>query len=157
MKLSDECATFTLNTISLQYNLEPNNAEFNNINMQNILGDMYNKYNKFVLVCTSIGAGEKTSGIDGIAQIVQFKISGLSFSNAGYNNSGASASPVFLVSTLLPKYTYNYSVNNVRVCFYKPSPIINLKIVAESITTQQPTTYKTTFILYQFNIFGLYD
>ena len=156
MRLSDECANFTLNTL-LAPIPQPYNTTFPNINIKTILGDMYDKYNKFVLVCTSIGAGEKTSGIDGIAQIVQFKISGLSFSNAGYNNSGASTSPVFAVYPLLPRHSYVFGINNVRVCFYKPPPIVNLRIVVENIKLQQPSTYTTEFILYQFNIFGLYD
>ena len=152
MKLSDECANFTLNTLN-SGSTTPNNTEFTNINMQNILGDMYDKYNKFVLICTSYATGDKTGGVDGISQVVQYKISGLSFSNAGYNNSGASTSPVFAVYPLLPRHSYVFGINNVRVCFYKPPPIVNLRIVVENIKLQQPSTYTTEFILYQFNIF----
>lgn len=158
MKLSDECANFTLNTLN-SGSTTPNNTEFSNINIQNILGDMYEKYNKFVLICTVVSFGvQGTTPPDGLSnQLTQFKINGLSFSNAGYNNSGASTSPVFAIYPILPKTTYNFGINNTRVCFYKPPPIVNLRIVAENLKTLQPSVYNTEFILYQFNIFGLYD
>ena len=157
MKLSDECANFTLSTLNAANPASYNNADFPNVNIQNILGDMYFKYNKFALICISIGSGYTNATLNSGNALAQFKIGGLPLSNAGYNYNNATANGVFATYKIDTYGVYNSNSPINRVCFHKPSPIVNLKIIVENFTTQAINTLNNTSFCYQFVIYGLYD
>lgn len=86
----DEQVNFTLSTQALtanatnQYGTMNTNKSiftFTNINMRNIIGTLWDKYDKFNLQIRTIGVGAFTTAISGANRRMYFKISGLQFIN----------------------------------------------------------------------------
>ena len=57
------------------------NFTFTNVNMRNIIGTLWNKYDKFNLICTSYGTGSVATSLSGAQRLQWFQISGLQFIN----------------------------------------------------------------------------
>jgi hypothetical protein len=57
MKISGECANFEVDTGSITYAAAFTNQDMTynvNVDMRQVLGDLYNKYNKFIIVFNGI-------------------------------------------------------------------------------------------------------
>ena len=96
--MNTECATFHLNTTDIststdiytQYgsiNAYRNDITWNNVSLRTILGDMYNKYDKFNIKLSAILYSQSalipsSSSVD---LNLQINIGGLNFSNCTYN------------------------------------------------------------------------
>ena len=106
----NELANFTLTTQILSaggtnafgtMNSTFTNFTFTNVNMRRIIGTMWDKYNKFNLVCLNVGIGNVASAPTNEQRFLWFQIGGLQFINclsttttASYSQSVA-YTPVF--------------------------------------------------------------
>ncbi len=86
----NEQANFTLSTRILSagatnaygtMNSTMTNFTFTNVNMRNIIGILWNKYDKFNLICASYGTGSVSTSLSGNQRLQWFQISGLQFIN----------------------------------------------------------------------------
>jgi hypothetical protein len=86
----NEQANFTLSTRILSagatnafgtMNATITNFTFTNVNMRRIIGTLWDKYNKFNLICTSYGTGSVATGFSGAQRLQWFQIRGLQFIN----------------------------------------------------------------------------
>jgi len=86
----NEQANFTLSTRILSagatnafgtMNATITNFTFTNVNMRRIIGTLWDKYNKFNLICTSYGTGSVATSLSGNQRLQWFQVSGLQFIN----------------------------------------------------------------------------
>ena len=106
----NEQANFTLSTRILSagatnaygtMNATMTNFTFTNVNMRRIIGTLWDKYNKFNLICSSYGTGSVATALGGNQRLQWFQISGLQFINtlSLLNNNmlsqGYATTPVF--------------------------------------------------------------
>ena len=107
-------STFYNKTVDNQYGTITNNRctlTWKNINMKQVLGEIYNKYETFNLklyqmaqTTTMINSG---SAISNQSSLVDVRISGLPFINDGYNiASRNNSSGLYLTSLLLTIFNY---------------------------------------------------
>jgi hypothetical protein len=106
----NEQANFTLSTRILSagttnafgtMNTQMTNFTFTNVNMRRIIGTLWDKYDKFNLICTSYGTGSVATAISGNQRQQWFQISGLQFINTlsllntNMLSQGYATTPVF--------------------------------------------------------------
>jgi hypothetical protein len=106
----NEQANFTLSTRILsagatnQYgtmNSTMTNFTFTNVNMRRIIGTLWDKYDKFNLICASYGTGSVATSLSGNQRLQWFQISGLQFINTlsvlntNMLSQGYATTPVF--------------------------------------------------------------
>jgi len=86
----NELANFTLTTQILSagatnafgtMNIRFTNFTFTNVNMRRIIGTLWDKYNKFNLVCLNVGIGNVASAPSNEQRFLFFQIGGLQFIN----------------------------------------------------------------------------
>jgi hypothetical protein len=86
----NEQANFTLSTRILSagatnafgtMNATMTNFTFTNVNMRRIIGTLWDKYNKFNLICASYGTGSVATSLSGNQRVQWFQIRGLQFIN----------------------------------------------------------------------------
>lgn len=86
----NEQANFTLSTRILSagatnafgtMNATMTNFTFTNVNMRRIIGTLWDKYNKFNLICASYGTGSVATSLSGVQRLEWFQIRGLQFIN----------------------------------------------------------------------------
>jgi hypothetical protein len=86
----NEQANFTLSTRILSagatneygtMNATMTNFTFTNVNMRQIIGTLWDKYNKFNLISRSIGTGSVATSMSGNQRLQWFQVSGLQFIN----------------------------------------------------------------------------
>ena len=178
---SIECATFHLNTNDINssntvgdYANGINNSygsinsirtdySFYNIDFKQILGTMYEKYDRFniKLSCAMSNSldGYGTTNVD---RLLKINISGLPLCNSGYHqlmgNTGYTTIGCFQLTKLSSNVTY-FNDDNV-FSFYKPMPLNNIRIYLQTISDVAPTTPANTIypsIDYYFRIYGIID
>ena len=105
----NEQANFTLSTRILSagstnafgtMNATMTNFTFTNVNMRRIIGTLWDKYNKFNLICASYGTGSVATSLSGNQRLQWFQVSGLQFINtlSALNNMlerGYATTPIF--------------------------------------------------------------
>ncbi len=106
----NEQANFTLSTRILSagatnaygtMNATMTNFTFTNVNMRRIIGTLWDKYDKFNLICASCGIGSVATAISGAQRLQWFQISGLQFINTlsllntNMLSQGYATTPVF--------------------------------------------------------------
>jgi hypothetical protein len=106
----NEQANFTLSTRILSagatnafgtMNATMTNFTFTNVNMRRIIGTLWDKYNKFNLICASYGTGSVATSLSGNQRLQWFQISGLQFINTlsvlntNMLSQGYATTPVF--------------------------------------------------------------
>lgn len=106
----NEQANFTLSTRILSagatnafgiMNATMTNFTFTNVNMRQIIGTLWDKYNKFNLIFTSYGTGSVATSLSGNQRLQWFQVSGLQFINtlSAINSNrlqqGYTATPIF--------------------------------------------------------------
>ena len=176
---NQECASLILNTCDLPINASNNvgtldqyitNATWNNINMRTLLGDMYDKYDRFALVPVSYQSGPLAAINFGTAAddyLLTLNIAGLPFTNNTYNTgtktntSYATFSSVILLQTTTTPPNYNMNNNSV-LTFTKNQELVNLNIFYKrmfitagnnNVAPNVNTTYPHFIVM--FNIFGV--
>ena len=105
-----EQANFTLSTRILSagatnaygtMNATMTTFTFTNVNMRRIIGTLWDKYDKFNLICTSYGTGSVATALSGVQRLQWFQISGLQFINTlsllntNMFSQGYATTPVF--------------------------------------------------------------
>ena len=110
----NELANFTLTTQILsagatnQYgtmNSTFTTFTFTNVNMRRIIGTLWDKYNKFNLVCLTVGVGQTATAFSGAQRLLWFQIQGLQFINCigttttSSYSQGIGYTPVFRYAT----------------------------------------------------------
>ncbi len=147
------CATFHLNTSQI-YNSEAaanfaggvyNNfgsinalrtdTTWYNVDFKTILGDMYDKYEKFniSLAFITFGACVNIYGVNAIDRTIMLSMEGLPFSNCTYNtksmsnNSSASIGTVTLPGYLVPG-SFNFVNDQNTITIDKPKNMSNVRI-----------------------------
>lgn len=87
----NEQANFTLSTRILSagatnafgtMNANMTNFTFTNVNMRRIIGTLWDKYDKFNLICASCGIGSVGTSLSGNQRLQWFQVSGLQFINS---------------------------------------------------------------------------
>ena len=106
----NEQANFTLSTRILSagatneygtMNATITNFTFTNVNMRRIIGTLWDKYDKFNLICASYGTGSVGTSLSGAQRLQWFQISGLQFINTlsvlntNMLSQGYATTPVF--------------------------------------------------------------
>lgn len=177
MKLSGECANFEIDTGGTNYF----NAPFTgidmtftlNVDMRQVLGDLYQKYDKFLIVFNGIGMFSALSGFvssngaTGLNNTAVWTLgmSGLDWINNSYNgnmNTIAYFPNRFTMPT--NNYAVTNSISNNGVCFRRPdNPYVKLTVApyltrngGYALGAQSATSGTGGWdINYSFTIFGL--
>lgn len=101
-----------------------NTFTFTNINMRNIIGTLWDKYDKFNLVLASEGCGAYATAISGSQRYQWFTIDGLQFINSlSYNSSirnGQIVTPITLLETTNNSSTQYHDCPHNIYTFRKP-------------------------------------
>ena len=169
-----ECATFHLNSgdisisilgtaVSNQFgtiNGNRNDMTWSNVNFRTILGDMYDKYDKFniklALVChnntTVLNAG------DAKQLMVKINMAGLQFSNATYktglnsNNNVCVMGAFYMTNTPSGQYFYDDNVFTIS----KPDANTNVRLYLTNVEDAVPnwTSVGPTIDFY-FRVYGV--
>jgi hypothetical protein len=102
------------------------NFTFTNVNMRRIIGTMWDKYNKFNLVCLNVGIGSTATSLSGNQRNQWFQIQGLQFINCLSTTTSSSFSQSVAYT---PFYRYvsanisdsdTFSVPDSLISFRKP-------------------------------------
>jgi hypothetical protein len=131
----NELANFTLTTQILtaggtnEYgtmNSFFSNFTFTNVNMRRIIGTMWDKYNKFNLVCLNVGIGSTATSLSGNQRFQWFQIEGLQFINCLSTTTSSSFSqsvaytPIFRYVSANISDSDTFSVPDSLISFRKP-------------------------------------
>jgi hypothetical protein len=134
----NELANFTLTTQILSagatneygtMNSTFTNFTFTNVNMRRIIGTMWDKYDKFNLVCANIGVGNTATTLNGNQRYMFFQIQGLQFINclSTYSVTGAKGytpsvayTPIFRYATASTAESDSFAVPDSLMSFRKP-------------------------------------
>jgi hypothetical protein len=175
MKISGECANFEVDTGNISYTAAFTNQDMTynvNVNMRQVLGDLYDKYDKFIIVFNGISmwggvtSYSTTTGISGLGAntIWTLGMSGLNWINNSYNGNINTIAyfPNRFTMPISNNYASTNATSNNGVCFRKPdNPFLTL-IIAPYLTRQggialanQTGTTGGWDINYSFTIFGL--
>jgi len=102
---------------------------FTNVNMRRIIGTMWDKYNKFNLVCANIGVGNTATTLSANQRFMFFQIQGLQFINclSTYSVPGAQGytpsvayTPIFKYATASSADSDSFAVPDSLMSFRKP-------------------------------------
>jgi hypothetical protein len=147
----NELANFTLTTQILtaggtnEYgtmNSFFSNFTFTNVNMRRIIGTMWDKYNKFNLVCLNVGIGSTATSLSGNQRNQFFQIQGLQFINCLSTTTSSSFSQSVAYT---PFYRYvsanisdsdTFSVPDSLISFRKPESE-NVDLAFQMFTANQ--------------------
>jgi len=131
----NELANFTLTTQILSagatneygtMNSTFTTFNFTNVNMRRIIGTMWDKYNKFNLVCSNVGIGSTATTITGNQRFMFFQIQGLQFINSLSTTTSSTFSqsvaytPIFRYATASTADSDSFAVPESLISFRKP-------------------------------------
>ena len=113
-------------------NAVKSNFIFSNVNLKNLLGEMWDKYDMFLIKPISVSnIGATTQGTGSQAAFITYNMKGLSYTNLNYETTPNSKQWIplcqNLVSSATPNVTYFYSNNGWGYTFRKSSPIVDLE------------------------------
>ena len=154
-------ATNTVGTSDQHYT----NMTWSNINLRTLLGDMYDKYDKFALVPVSyqsavagpsIGAGNDD-------RCVSINISGLPFTNNVYNCSSKTnqTSSIIYSARFVQNNFAEKTTGGVVLTFTKNQELVNLNIFYQRVAINGSGNYNITtttaypHMVFIFNIYGI--
>ena len=132
-----------------------------NINLRTLLGDMFDKYDRYLLLLQSIStAVAGTIGTDNDDRSCIINMSGLSFVNSTYSQKLQSNSgylPVVPFTFKASDYTLNNYQNFAVSTFIKQNDIINISINYTKIKTDTAVSTVNAFphVIFYFSIVGL--
>ena len=99
---------------------------FTNVNMRRIIGTMWDKYDKFNLVCSNVGVGNTATTLSSTQRFMFFQIQGLQFINCLSTTTSSSFSqsvaytPIFRYTTASSADSDSFSVPESLISFRKP-------------------------------------
>ena len=158
-----ENATLVLRTFDANTSLQNTYYVWENINLRNLMGNMYDKYEKFNLCLTSISSTTAGATLGTLLEdtMVAANISGLPFINQTYNTeTGNNTNTATLTTFQFPRTTglNLYFYNNIFLTFGKAQDLCNITIQLlkngnYTVPLSSPVVYPhCTFI---FNIVGI--
>ena len=133
-----------------------------NINLRTLLGDMFDKYDRFMLLLQNISNALSGNIAASDDRAILINMSGLSFVNSTYNqklqsNSGGLIVGPFIFASAATVQSQMY--NNFAIStFIKQNDIVNISIYYTKIKDDSsPTTASTTYphMAFIFNIVGI--
>jgi hypothetical protein len=143
------------------------NMTWNNINLRTLLGSMYEKYDRFVLVPTQIQSANGAGAFGGTAddRNCLIFVSGMPFSNNTYNVSTLTNQNYAFVNFIrfVTSGTAVQQSNGNILLFTKNQELVNLNIFYQRINKNANgnydvvTTIAFPHMLFAFNIFGVSD
>jgi hypothetical protein len=164
-------ASLVLSTTTSSNNANRTSFTWNNIDLRMLLGDMYNKYDRFNLCLNTIASGLAGQAATTFfsAQVdaqVLVRVSGLPWINNGYNitatsanNTGNTVIASFLFVNNSQQTQYFYGSN--MAVFGKNSDIASITIdyirVSDLATPAVTNTYAFPHMAFIFDIFGVDD
>ena len=165
-----ENASLVLNSVNCSStNSIKSSFTWNNINLRSLLGDMYDKYDRFNLCLNTIASAYTLTGLTGATNNqCLIRVSGLPFVNNTYNISSSGLN-VNNSSTIIATFTFSSSAPAVPITQYfygsniatfsKNSDITSITIdyvrVYDLLTPDSTNSFpQMTFI---FDIFGIDD
>lgn len=169
--MSDQTASLVLRTFDLTVNTSNQygtvdqfgtSFTWNNINLRVLLGDMYDKYDRFNLNLNTIATGVPAAniGTTGDDRCCYVTMSGLPWVNNTYNqqsgsNNNSSVIATFLFSQNTQAYQYYYG-NNTST-FRKNQEMVNLNISFLKISTGLTPATLNAFpqMIFIFDIVGV--
>jgi hypothetical protein len=131
----NELANFTLTTQILSagatneygtMNSTFTNFTFTNVNMRRIIGTLWDKYDKFNLVCANVGIGSTATAMSSTQRFMFFQIRGLQFINCLSTTTTSSFSqsvaytPLFRYSSSSSSDSDSFAVPESLLSFRKP-------------------------------------
>ena len=139
------------------------NMTWNNINLRTLLGDMYDKYDKFNLVPVvfTTGQGTTTFGTAEDDRIFQVYISGLPFTNNVYDTNLKSNTNVAICNTVKFVRSNTVTINGgVALTFTKFQELVNLNIFYKRVSPSGTnynvvTTAGFPHSVFMFKIYGI--
>jgi hypothetical protein len=176
MKLSGECANFEIDTGSVTYasTFTSENMAFTvSVNMKQVLGELFERYKKFMIVFNGISMWGNvtgyttTTGVTGLtnAAVWTLGMTGLNWINNSYN--GLSNNVGFFPNRFTMPTANGYSNTNATanngICFDKPASNQVTITVVPYLTRQGGTAQASGSatggwdINYSFTIFGLIE
>ena len=99
---------------------------FTNVNMRRIIGTMWDKYDKFNLVCANIGVANTATTLSATQRFMFFQIQGLQFINCLSTTTSSSFSqsvaytPIFRYTTASSAESDSFAVPDSLISFRKP-------------------------------------
>ena len=99
---------------------------FTNVNMRRIIGTMWDKYDKFNLVCANVGVGNTATTLSATQRFMFFQIQGLQFINCLSTTTSSSFSqsvaytPIFRYTTASSADSDSFAVPESLISFRKP-------------------------------------
>lgn len=156
-----ESAQLILNTINSTGNTDRTSFTWNNINLRNALGDMYEKYDLFTLYLNVIASDTVTTGYnltDGDRQGL-VRVSGLPFLNITYNSNKMSS--VIIGNYVYPVSNISQKVfgENSYATFGKNQELLNINIDMlriSDLTLCKPAASRTfPELVFWFSIVGI--
>jgi hypothetical protein len=170
----NESASLVLRTSDLPSNSSNNigssdqyytNMTWSNINLRTLLGNIYDKYDKFALVPVAYlsNVGDGTFGTTNDDRIVTINISGLPFTNNVYNSSSKTnqVSSTFYVARFVQNTYITGSTGGSVLTFTKNQELVNLNIFYQRVNLNGNGNYNvattTAFpqMVFTFNIYGI--
>jgi hypothetical protein len=97
---------------------------FTNVNMRQIIGTLWDKYDKFNLVCLTIGVGNTATILSGAQRFLWFQIQGLQFINSLATISTTSYSQGVGYT---PIFRYTVASTTEADCFDVPSNLLSFR------------------------------
>lgn len=141
------------------------NMTWSNINLRTLLGNMYDKYDKFALVPVAYQSniGDGTFGATSDDRIVTINIAGLPFTNNVYNSSSKTnqVSSTFYVTRFVQNTFMAGTTGGSVLTFTKNQELVNLNIFYQRIAVNGSGNYNITTttafpqMVFTFNIFGI--
>ena len=129
-----------------------------NINLRTLLGDMFDKYDRYLLLLQNISQAYSAAISTNDDRSILINMSGLSFVNSTYNqklqsNSGALiVCPfIFIASSVQSQLYNNFAVSS----FIKQNDIVNISITYTRIKDDAASTATYPHMVFIFNIVGL--
>ena len=129
-----------------------------NINLRTLLGDMFDKYDRYLLLLQNISHAASAAMSTNDDRSILINMSGLSFVNSTYNqklqsNSGALiVCPfIFIASSVQSQLYNNFAVST----FIKQNDIVNISINYTRIKDDASPTSTFPYMTFIFNIVGL--
>ena len=171
---NEESASLILRTGDLPQNSSNNvgsadlyytNMTWNNINLRSLLGEMYDKYDKFNLVPVVFTTGQGTTsfGTNEDDRIFQIYISGLPFTNNVYDTNLKSNTNLAICNTMKFVRSQTVTINGgVALTFTKNQELVNINIFYKRVSPSgTPPNYNVVstagfpHVSFLFKIYGI--
>jgi hypothetical protein len=141
------------------------NMTWSNINLRTLLGNMYDKYDRFALVPVAYlsTVGDGTFGTANDDRIVTINIAGLPFTNNNYSTSSKTnqVSSTFFLARFVQNTYITGSTGGSVLTFMKNQELVNLNIFYQRVNINGNGNYNvsttTAFphMVFTFNIYGI--